>query len=418
MSRPGWLLSTTVCVSLLFQPSLTLAQAHIFAPHSTQAPGVDANGDAMARTHLRILAPSEKRSQFGAATAQPSELPPFRGYLFETPASIACVYRLVDSPVPGCNPNLTTQNPTSGSRAIAIVDAFDDPTAEADLAVFSKQFGLPTADFHVVYAQGSEPKQDPTGGWEIEESLDIEWAHAMAPNARIYLVEAANNSFANLFNAVITAANLVKGAGGGEVSMSWGGGEFNGEAAYDGVFTTPGVVYVASTGDAPGTEYPSVSPNVVAAGGTTLSRDINTGALILENTWQDAGGGDALAEPIPPFQKTVKSVVGARRGTPDISFDANPNSGVWLYDNNAVLGAGWYVVGGTSVSAPSLAGIINAAGSFAPSSQAENAMLYSGRGKAFNNINYGNCGLYLGTFASGGYDLCTGLGSPKTLKGK
>jgi subtilase family serine protease len=408
----------TICASLLFHSSHAFAQAHIFAPHSTQAPGLDTNGNPMARTHLRILAPSSSRSHFGSATAQPSELPPFSGYLFETPASIACVYRLVDARVHGCNPNLTTVNPTGGSRAIAIVDAFDDPTAEADLAVFSKQFGLPTADFHVVYAQGSEPKQDPTGGWEIEESLDIEWAHAMAPNARIYLVEAASNSFTNLFSAVLTAANLVKGAGGGEVSMSWGGGEFQTERNYDALFTTPGVVYVASTGDAPGTEYPSVSPNVVAAGGTTLSRDINTGALILENTWQDAGGGPSLAEPIPPFQKTVKSVVGNTRGTPDISFDANPNSGVWIYDNNAVLGAGWYVVGGTSVSAPSLAGILNAAGSFAPSSAAENAMLYTGRGKAFNNINYGNCGLYLGTFASGGYDLCTGLGSPKTLRGK
>jgi kumamolisin len=418
MSRPGWLLSMTVCALLLFHPSSSLAQAHIFAPRSTQAPGLDSNGAPLARTHLRVLAPSDKRSHFGSATAQPSELPPFSGYLFETPASIACVYRLVDSRVPGCNPNLTTQNPTGGSRAIALVDAYDDPTAEADLAVFSKQFGLPTADFHVIYAQGSEPRQDPTGGWEIEESLDIEWAHAMAPNARIYLVEAANNSFTNLFSAVITAANLVKGAGGGEVSMSWGGGEFQGEAAYDALFTTPGVVYVASTGDAPGTEYPSVSPNVVAAGGTTLSRDINTGSLILENTWQDAGGGPALAEPRPPFQKNVRSVVGSTRGTPDISFDANPNSGVWVYSNNAALGAGWYVIGGTSVSAPSLAGIINAAGSFAASSQAENAMLYTGRGKAFNNINYGNCGLYLGTFASGGYDLCTGLGSPRTLRGK
>ena len=418
MSRPGRILSMNVCASLLFLPSLSFAQAHIFAPRSTQVPGLDSNGNPMARTHLRVLAPSDSRSHFGPANAQSNELPPFPGYLFETPASIACVYRLVDSRVPGCNPNLTTANPTGGSRAIAIVDAFDDPTAEADLAVFSNQFGLPTADFHVVYAQGSEPKQDPSGGWEIEESLDIEWAHAMAPNARIYLVEAANNSFSNLFSAVLTAANLVKGAGGGEVSMSWGGGEFNGEAAYDALFATPGVVYVASTGDAPGTEYPSVSPNVVAAGGTTLSRDINTGSLIIENTWQDAGGGPSLAEPIPSFQKTVKSVVGTTRGTPDISFDANPNSGVWIYDSNAVLGAGWYVVGGTSVSAPSVAGILNAAGSFAQSSAAENAMLYNGKGKAFNNINYGNCGLYLGRFASGGYDLCTGLGSPKTLKGK
>lgn len=418
MRCPAWLHPAAVCVMLLCCSPLSSAQTHVFAPRSTQAPGVNSQGDRMARTHLRILAPSISRMNFGSATAQPSELPPFPGFLFETPASIACDYRLVEVRTPGCNPNSTTTNPTGGSRAIAIVDAFDDPTAEADLAVFSSQFGLPQANFTVVYASGTEPPQDPTGGWEVEESLDIEWSHAMAPEARIYLVEAADNSFTNLFNAVTVAANLVKAAGGGEVSMSWGAGEFNGETSFDGLFSTKGVVYLASTGDAPGTSYPAVSPNVVAAGGTTLSRDINTGSLLLENTWQDAGGGSSQLEPIPTFQKTVRSVVGGSRGTPDLSFDANPNTGVWVYDSNAVIGVGWYVVGGTSVSAPSLAGILNAAGSFAASSQSENTMLYSGKGKSFNNINYGNCGLYLGTFASGGYDLCTGLGSPRTLKGK
>jgi len=355
---------------------------------------------------------------FGAATARPSELPPFPGYFYETPASIACVYRLVEVTIPGCNPNATTTNPTGGSRAIAIVDAFDDPTAEADLATFTSQFDLPPTDFTVVYAQGTEPAQDPSGGWEVEESLDIEWSHAMAPEAKIYLVEAADNSFTNLFNAVTVAANLVKAAGGGEVSMSWGAGEFKGETTFDSVFSTHGVVYLASSGDSPGTLYPAVSPNVVAAGGTTLSRDINTGKLILENTWQDAGGGTSLLEPIPPFQKSVKYVVGNMRGTPDLSFDANPNTGVWVYDTNTVIGIGWYVVGGTSVSAPSLAGVFNAAGSFAVSSQAENWKLYSEKAKWFNNINYGDCGLNIGTFATGGYDLCTGLGSPRTLRGK
>src|SRR3569833_415892 len=154
MSRLGWLPSITVCASLLFPASLSIAQAHIFAPRSTQAPGLDSNGDPLARTHLRVLAPSDKQSHFGSTTAQPSELPPFSGYLFETPASIACVYRLVDSRVPGCNPNLTTQNPTGGSRAIVFGDAFDDPTAEADLAVFSKQFGLPFLVFFVVFVGG------------------------------------------------------------------------------------------------------------------------------------------------------------------------------------------------------------------------------------------------------------------------
>ena len=372
----------------------------------------------MARTHLRLFVPSTSRMHYGSAAAQPHELPPFAGYLFETPASIGCLYQLVEPRVQGCNPNLTTTNPTGGNHAIALVDAFDDPTAEADLAAFSTQFDLPTANFTVVYANGSQPGQDPTGGWEIEEALDVEWAHAMAPEAKIFLVEAKNNSFGNLLNAVKVASTLVAAAGGGEVSMSWGGGEFLTETNFDSTFTTPGVVYFASTGDAPGTSYPAVSPNVVAAGGTTISRDLNTGKLIFENAWQDGGGGPSLVEPRPPFQDNVAYVVGGTRGTPDISFDANPATGVWLYDSNPVYGTGWFVVGGTSVSSPSLAGIVNAANSFNKSSAAQNLMLYNDKKKYFNDITYGNCGLNISNFADKGYDFCTGIGSISTLTGK
>jgi kumamolisin len=159
-----------------------------------------------------------------------------------SPCSIACIYRLVPHHVPGCDPNVTTHNPSGGSGAIAVVDAFDTPNAAADLAAFSAQFGLPPADFTVVFASGAQPALDPTGGWELEASLDTQWAHAMAPNAKIFLVEAKNNRFSNLFNAVILAANLVAANGGGEVSMSFGGGEFAQETLFDGIFTTPGVV--------------------------------------------------------------------------------------------------------------------------------------------------------------------------------
>lgn len=355
---------------------------------------------------------------FGATAEQPDELPPFAGYLFETPASIACVYQLVEVRVRGCNPNLTTTNPTGGNHAIALVDAYDDPTAESDLAAFSAQFDLPTAKFTVVYANGTQPGQDPTGGWEIEEALDVEWAHAMAPEAKIFLVEAKNNNLTNLFNAVKLASGLVAAAGGGEVSMSWGSEEFASEANSDSTFTTPKVVYVASTGDTPGTSYPSASPNVIAAGGTTISRDLDTGKVILENTWQDAGGGPSLVEPRPPFQDGVASSVGSTRGMPDISFDANPNTGVWIFATNAVYGTGWFVVGGTSVSAPSLAGIVNAAGSFSKSSAAENMLFYNARKRDFNDITYGDCGLNISNFAGKGYDFCTGIGSVNTLAGK
>ena len=418
MKPVRWFLAS-IFAGILFSASpLTHAQAHVFVPQSSMSQPRNEKGDVMARTHLRILAPSAAKLHFGAQAAQPQELPPFAGYFYETPASIACIYKLVEVTVNGCNPNLTTANPTGGNNAIALVDAFDDPTAESDLAIFSSQFGLPAADFATVYAQGTEPGQDPTGGWEVEESLDIEWAHALAPAAKIFLVEAKNNSFTNLFNAVIVAANLVAANGGGEVSMSWGAGEFTTETSYDAIFTTPKVVYFASAGDAPGASYPSVSPNVVSAGGTSISRDSATGKFLVESTWQDAGGGPSFVEPRPSFQNSVKYIVGATRGTPDLSFDANPNTGVWVYDSNAVLGVGWYVVGGTSVSSPALAGIVNAAGSFLSGSAAENALLYSGKPKDFNDVTYGNCGLYISDFADSGYDPCTGLGSVRTLKGK
>src|SRR5712671_6432700 len=144
----------------------------------------------------------------------------------ETPASLRSVYKLPS---------------TGGSGVIAIVDAFDYPTAENDLNVFSSQFGLPactTANgcFKKVFASGSQPAAN--CGWSQEAALDIEWAHAMAPNAKIVLVEAATNSFVDLFAAVDVATSQVLAGptGKGEVSMSWGGSEFSGENANDSHF--------------------------------------------------------------------------------------------------------------------------------------------------------------------------------------
>lgn len=394
------------------------AQMHVYTPQSSLPQPRNEQGQIMARTHLRILVPSSSQMNFGSKALQPSELPPFTGFLFETPASLACVYRLVETHDRGCNPNVTTANPTGGNHAIALVDAFDDPTAVSDLATFSAQFGLPTANLTVVFAQGTRPGLDPTGGFEIEEALDTEWAHAMAPEATLFLVEAKNNSFINLFDAAVVASNLVAAAGGGEVSMSFGGGEFSAETSFDSTFTTPNVVYFASAGDSPGVEYPSASPNVVSAGGTSVSRNTTTGDFIIESTWQDAGGGVSQVEPRPAFQNGVKHIVGAGRGTPDLSFDANPNSGVWVFDSNPVHGTGWFVVGGTSVAAPSLAGIVNAANSFRASSAAENQALYTDRESDFRDIFFGNCGVNISDFAAPGYDLCTGLGAVRTLAGK
>ena len=243
-------------------------------------------------------------------------------------------------------------------------------------------------------------------------------AHAMAPNATLYLVLAPSSSFSDLFAAVNKASTLVAAAGGGEVSMSWGGSEFIGETSYDAYFTTPNIVYIASAGDTAGTEYPSVSPNVIGVGGTTISRNGSTGNFVSESAWSDTGGGVSLYEAIPSYQNTLSSILGTQRGSPDVALTANPNSGVWVYfGGNAVYGAvaGWYIFGGTSAAAPLLAGIINAAGNFAASSAVElGTQIYPniGNGVDFYDITTGSCGYYMGDIAGVGWDFCTGVGRP------
>lgn len=366
-------------------------------------------GNPSAHTNLRIIAmPAAKGAQPQAAGS-----PPFAGYFYETPASFACLYSEYPGHDRSCNPNVVTANPTGGSGVIAIVDAYDDPTAAADLAVFSKQFGLPPVNFSVVYAGGKQPAQDPSGGWEIEESLDVQWAHAMAPNAQIILVEAASNYFSDLLAAVQVASTLVAKGGGGDVSMSWGGEEFSQETLLESYFATPGVVYFASSGDGPGTIYPSVSPSVIAAGGTSIVRDPNRGGFIAETAWQDGGGGSSAYFPRPRFQDALCDLIGNARAVPDISLEANPTSGVWIYDGSGAGGAevGWYVIGGTSVASPSLAGITNATGTLRKSSDAQNTYFYQ-HPYIFRDITYGNCGVYNSSFAGYGWDACTGNGSP------
>ncbi|MFY9583396.1 MAG: S53 family peptidase [Candidatus Acidiferrales bacterium] len=325
----------------------------------------------------------------------------------ETPASIRSVYNIPS---------------TGGSGIIAIVDAYDYPTAENDLNVFSSQFGLPpctTASgcFQKVYAAGRKPRAN--CGWAQEAALDIEWAHAMAPGARIVLVEAASNRFSDLFQAVDVASNIVSQNGGvGEVSMSWGGSEFSTEASSDSHFTTPRVVYFAASGDTGGQRiYPGVSPNVVSAGGTTINRD-SSGNFVSETGWSGSGGGPSKYESRPSYQDGIAAIVGTQRGAPDFSFDADPNSGVSVYDSTPCQGlSGWLVFGGTSVSSPSLAGIVNLAGHFQSNSASELSTIYSNLGTAsdFRDIVLGTAGSFNATT---GWDFVTGVGSNQGLNGK
>jgi kumamolisin len=368
------------------------------------------------------------------AVFSPNVGPPFTGVgSIETPASIACIYGFVTK-VTGCDPAIVTALPTTkGSKAIAIVDAYHDPNALADLTTFSKQFGLPvptSSSFTVVYQGSSAPSTDPTLGWEMEESLDIEYAHAMAPNAHIYLVEANSSSTGDLIAAVEKAATTVSAAGGGEISLSWGSSEFASETSYDADFVKSGVVVFASSGDEPGESWPCVSPNVVCVGGTTFNRNPATFAFEQETAWDSAGSGTSYYESLPSYQATaLKTLFPANkyRLVPDVAALANPYTGAWICDSNGGLygvnATCWYPVGGTSLASPLMAGIVNAAGSFKTSTAAELTAIYtsyasSSYSSQWNDINYGYCYWDLGFFAGKGWDLCTGVGSPLGYLGK
>ena len=358
----------------------------------------------------------------------------------ENPGSLACVYNIVSLyQNSGCptNPSGSFANPTGGDGVIAIVDAYHYPAAYADLSAFSSRFGLPVLPtcngsnapcFQVVYASGVQPSV--SCGWNQEAALDIEWAHAMAPGAGIVLVEAASNSLSDLLAAVDTASNI---AGVRQVSMSWGSSEFRFERNYDFHFNRSGIAYFASSGDTGGkTIWPGVSPNVVSAGGTRVNRD-NSGNFTSESAWSKetcgggpcgGGGGPSRWEPRPTYQNVIQGIVGSSRGTPDFSFDADPFTGVAVNGPFcSSSGSGWMVFGGTSVSAPALAGIVNSAhpqllGSGSGSSYAEQVLLYTGHpnysSSTFRDITSGNTGYA----AVPGWDFATGIGSSQTLNQK
>jgi len=310
-------------------------------------------------------------------------------------------------------------------QVIAIVDAFDDPNIEADLAVFSKTYGLPdctTANgcFKKVYANGQQPPAD--AGWSGETALDVEWAHAMAPAAQIILVEAASDSMNDLFQAVQVAVQNQATV----VSMSWGGGEFAGQTDLDATFNNPNVSFTASSGDnGTGTMYPAASPYVLAVGGTTLNVDSN-GNYQGETAWSGSGGGISTIEAWPVWQSNFPIPQSNNmRGVPDVAYNADPQTGFSVYNSvsGSDGGAGWQVVGGTSAGAPQWAAIVAVANSSGNTTLGNNlnVSLYNAA-----NPNTGNYNVYFNDVSSGtngdcgyvctaqqGYDFVTGLGSPQ-----
>jgi subtilase family serine protease len=312
-------------------------------------------------------------------------------------------------------------------QTVAVVDAYADPDITADVNTFSGQYGLPkvcgttgagAGCFHfTVSAPQGQPGSN--ADWALETSLDVEWIHAIAPKASVVLVEARNDTFSQLFAAVASAGALHPDA----VSMSWGSnGEFSGETYYDGACALTRSVCVAAAGDYgyPG-GYPAYNPHVIAVGGTTLNLT-SDGTVSSETDWNGSGGGQSFFEAKPAAQQGVTP--GNYRGIPDVSFDADPDTGVAVYDSVPYEGyKGWFEVGGTSVGAPSWSAILASADQLrAAAGKPRLVAAGDGAADAIYSLTTGLAritsgppnGLCPDCQPGPGYDFITGLGSPRT----
>lgn len=340
--------------------------------------------------------------------------------------------------IKGIQPNASTPNgfgasdlqsaynlPSNGGagQTIAIVDAYDDPTAEADLAVYRQQYGLPacTTDngcFKKIDQRGGTNYPSPDTGWAGEISLDLDMVSAAAPNAHILLVEADSASFedigAAVDQAVAQGAKYVSNSYGTGYNSTPGSGEDPSETTdFDAHYNHPGVAMVASSGDSDyGVSYPAVSQYVTAVGGTALTRDTTNSRGWSESVWHNSyggpGSGCSLYEPKPAFQTDTGCDM---RSVADVAAVADPVTGVSVYQTYG--GSGWAVYGGTSASSPIIAGVYAVAGTPAAGSY-PNAYPYANP-SALNDVTQGTNGSCTPAYlcnAGTGYDGPTGLGTP------
>ncbi len=308
---------------------------------------------------------------------------------------------------------------TAGSgQTVAIVDAFDDPNAQSDLSCYRTRMGIAQLNacgstvgsgtgpwFCKVNqngVQGSYPRGDK--GWGEEISLDLDMVSAICPNCNILLVEATTNSFANLSAAVNEAATLKAN----EISNSYGGGESSSQAT-DTSYNHPGIAITASSGDSGfGVQYPAASPFVTAVGGTTLSK---SGSTFSETAWSGAGSGCSTVDTQPSWQSSVANItsVCAKRAVADVSADADPNTGVAVFDT--FRETGWLVFGGTSVASPIIASVYALAGNAGSVTYGSFPYSHTSALHDITSGSNGSCGNDLCN-ATAGWDGPTGLGTP------
>jgi subtilase family serine protease len=305
---------------------------------------------------------------------------------------------------------------TSGA-VVGIVDAYDDPNLESDLTFYRSSYGLPActtangcfAKVNQSGVQGSYPKTN--GNWAQETSLDVDMVSANCPACRILVVEANSASSANLAAGVDTAARL----GAVAISNSYGSKESSKEADYRASYTHAGVAVTVSSGDSGfGAQSPASYNTVIAVGGTSLTLTAgNTRAS--ETVWSGAGSGCSAYETKPAWQAFLTGC--ANRVIADVAYDADPNTGVAVYDSLAFRGqSGWLVFGGTSVASPAIAAIYARAGNTAgvtyPASYAYGHVAYGSDLYDVTSGSNGSCSpAYLCTGGTG-YDGPTGLGTP------
>jgi subtilase family serine protease len=376
---------TTVGGMVLFSPSAGAAPSINPAHRSMKSCATASAGTASCHAWVRTdLAPMPK--------AGPNVTPSGFG-----PAQLRSAYNLTSS--------------GSSSQTIAIVDAYDDPTAESDLGVYRSQFGLPactTANgcFRKVNQNGGTNYPRANGGWAQEISLDLDMVSAICPNCHILLVEASSASFANLGAAENRAVTLQANA----ISNSWGGSDAS-DTTYGSYFNHPGIAITASSGDSGyGAQYPATSHYVTAVGGTHLVAGGGTRGWT-ETAWSGAGSGCSTLNTALTGAASFDTGCG-KRAEADVSAVADPNTGVAVYDSTRYQGlSGWLVFGGTSVASPLVAAVFGLAGN---ESGIDNNYPYA-NASSLNDVtsgSNGSCPTSQWCTARVGWDGPTGLGTP------
>jgi subtilase family serine protease len=301
-------------------------------------------------------------------------------------------------------------------QTVALVDAYNDPTAAADLATYRAEYGLPPCTaasgcFTKVNESGKKGSYPATdGGWAVEESLDLDMVSAACPKCHILLVEGTSNAVSDLGASAVTAARL----GASAISNSYGLDEFGGMQHYYADYHPADAAVVASSGDFGFTaaQFPAVAPGVTAAGGTSLYTSDNHRGWV-EHAWSGGSSGCSAYVPKPAYQDAVSPHC-TMRTIADVSAVADPDTGLAIYDstpNPYGIKPGWIEVGGTSAASPFIAGVIGLAGN---GSTFRTAWLYA-HPQFLNDVTVGSNGYCGGDYlctAKKGYDGPTGMGTP------